>query len=55
MNPKEIADAIIRAMVDDELVSEITLRNFEFVKENCDRNLINKKLVSYYISMLDKK
>ena len=55
MNPKEIADAIISAMADDELVSEITLRNFEFVKENCDRNLIQKKVVSYYISMLGEK
>lgn len=48
MNPQAIADALVLAMNDDELVTEITTRNYDLVKDIANRDTIKKKVVSFY-------
>ena len=55
MDSKEIAETLVRAMKDDDLFTSITSNNYEFVKENCDRNQIQEKLINYYNLMLTEK
>lgn len=49
--PQEIADALIRAMNDDQLVNKAARKNLLLVKRMADRNLIASKVVNYYKSI----
>ncbi len=46
--PREIAEAIIRAMTDDELVDNAARRNIELVRGIADRNTIRPRVIKYY-------
>ena len=46
--PQDIADALVRAMTDDELVDRAAKRNLELVKRLADRNTIRMKVTNYY-------
>ena len=50
--PQEIADAIIRAMNDDQLVDTATENNLELVKKIANRAIIKPKVIEYYYSLL---
>ena len=49
--PDEIAEALIRAMSDDTLVDETTLRNLAYVEKLADRSTIESKVVAYYMNL----
>ena len=51
-DPQEIADALIRAMNDDELVDTVTKRNLALVKKIADRKTIQLEVVGYYQSII---
>lgn len=46
--PDEIADALVRAMTDDELVDSVAQRNLELVKRIADRKTIAPKIIEFY-------
>jgi Glycosyl transferases group 1 len=46
--PQDIAEALVRAMTDDELVDRAAKRNLELVKGLADRNTIRMKVTNYY-------
>ena len=52
MNSQEIANALISAMTNDEMVSKMINRNIEFVKVNFNRQMFKSKLVNFYHSIL---
>jgi glycosyltransferase involved in cell wall biosynthesis len=45
--PNEIANALVRAMNDDDLVREAAIQNLELVKKLADRSFLGPRLVSY--------
>ena len=50
--PNEIADALIRAMMDDELVDQAAHKNLRLVREIADRKSIRKKVIDYYQNLM---
>jgi len=52
--PKEIADALIKAMTDDALVDRAVERNIELVKKIANRKLIKLRVIEYYRSLTSK-
>ena len=46
--PQEIADALVRAMTDDDLVEQAARNNLELVRRIADRASIGPKVVAYY-------
>ena len=46
--PAEIADALVTAMTDDELVDRVAVNNTRRVHELADRAVIRPKVVSFY-------
>jgi glycosyltransferase involved in cell wall biosynthesis len=46
--PHELADALTRAMTDDQLVDEAATRNLELVRRLADRADIRRRVVAYY-------
>jgi glycosyltransferase involved in cell wall biosynthesis len=46
--PNEIADALLRAMTDDDLVDRAAKRNLELVREIADRSRIGPRVAKYY-------
>jgi len=49
--PHEIADALVRAMNDDDLVDEAAKRNLVRVRELADRKTIAPRVIQYYQSL----
>jgi hypothetical protein len=54
MNPKEIADALNRAMNDDDLLEKITVRNLNLVKKIANRDIIKRNLISFYRGIIQQ-
>jgi glycosyltransferase involved in cell wall biosynthesis len=52
--PEEIASALVRAMNDDTLVENAAVNNVEKVRSLADRNLIQKKVIKFYASLIEK-
>jgi hypothetical protein len=52
--PEEIASALVRAMNDDNLVENAAVNNVEKVRSLADRNLIQKKVIKFYTSLIEK-
>ena len=50
--PQEIADAIVMAMTDDELVESSIKRNYETVKNIADKKAISQKVIQYYKGLM---
>lgn len=50
--PHEIADALTRAMTDDQLVDEAAERNLELVSRVADRGAIRSRVVEFYESLV---
>ena len=48
--PQEIAEALVNAMEDDELVDNAAEKNFELVKSIADKHIIKKKITTFYKS-----
>lgn len=46
--PEEIADAIIRAMTDDEMVNAAAPRNLELVKRIANREEVRRRVIAFY-------
>jgi glycosyltransferase involved in cell wall biosynthesis len=51
--PQEIADALIRAMNDDQLVDRAYAENLKLVKRLADRKRIGEKLVNFYLEVAE--
>ncbi|HEY69151.1 MAG TPA: glycosyltransferase family 4 protein, partial [Anaerolineae bacterium] len=49
--PHEIAEALVRAMTDDDLVDRVAERNLALVREIADRSKIRSRVVNYYESL----
>lgn len=48
--PQEIADALEKAMNDDEMVDKIAENNYALVKEMADRKKISETMYNFYVS-----
>lgn len=46
--PQEIANALLRAMNDDDLVREAAKQNLELVKKLADRSVLRRQVITYY-------
>jgi len=53
--PEEIATALIRAMLDDELVDEAARRNLELVSRIANRDEVRARVVKFYESLADAR
>jgi glycosyltransferase involved in cell wall biosynthesis len=53
--PEEIANALIRAMTDDELVDAAARRNLEVVRQHADRAQIRPRVIAYYRELLERQ
>ena len=53
--PEEIATALIRAMMDDELVDEAARRNLELVSRIANRDEVRARVVKFYESLADAR
>ncbi len=51
--PQEIADALIRAMNDDQLVDRAYAENLKLVKRLADRKRIGEKVVNFYLEVAE--
>jgi glycosyltransferase involved in cell wall biosynthesis len=49
--PQEIADALLRVMLDDEFVNLVVERNLHRVSELADRSALTPRIVDYYASL----
>ena len=52
MYPQEIADALILAMNDDDLIAQAAIRNAELVNKIANRSKIRKKVLSFYKGLI---
>jgi glycosyltransferase involved in cell wall biosynthesis len=50
--PNEIADALIRAFLEDDLIDKASKRNQVLVKKIANRQIIQPKVIEYYSSLL---
>ena len=50
--PNEIAEALLRAMTDDDLVDRAAERNLALVRELADRSKIGPRVIQYYESLV---
>jgi len=52
--PEEIAQALLRAMVDDELVDTAARRNLELVRRLADRREIRNRVLEFYEDLVPR-
>jgi hypothetical protein len=53
LDPEEISAAIVRAMTDDDLVDQVAQNNFKLVERIALRSMIKKKVIKYYLELIN--
>lgn len=53
--PQEIAEALVRAMTDDNLVDQAAHRNLTLVGEIADRAIIGPRVINYYKNLFSER